>query len=176
MISEIKSKYGALAHGDGKDKQYWLWSMSLFQPPFPKGGYVESWTPGWSRTSTAGHTEEPDGAEEMARDLSKLFRNPPAFNHIRDIEEQSRRGCLLPGSDCSGGFAASCLMLDILPTRSKAFRIVNADSVDGATAEPIQHPPVSSPRGAFDFTPLDDYRSVRPARPPLWQSSIWAVL
>ena len=85
-----KTRYGTLAHGDGKDRRYWLWSLSLYQPPFPQGGYVESFSPGWSRTSTAGRSEEPDGTTEMQRDLAKLFRAPPAFSHIRDLEDRSR--------------------------------------------------------------------------------------
>jgi hypothetical protein len=90
MISEIKNKYGALAHGNGKDRRHWLWSLSLYQPDLPKGGYVESTSPGWSRASTAGLSNESNGPAEMARDLSKLFRAPPAFHHIRDIAEHSR--------------------------------------------------------------------------------------
>ena len=45
--------------------------------------------------------------------------------------------------------------------RKQAARIINADSVDGATVERIQHPPVSTPRGTFDFAPLDDYRQAQ---------------
>ena len=90
MISEVKNRYGALAHGNGRDRRHWLWSMSLYQPDFPQGGYVESTTPGWSRASTAGLSDESTAPTEMPRDLSKLFRALPALNHIRDIGEQSR--------------------------------------------------------------------------------------